>query len=160
MKKISLLIFLFSTIALTQCSQQKGVVQKNIPFTITEKTYQMWVGGKEGSSGTFLRIKGDIKPYGVQFMSVFFHQKEQKVNATFQDGTFTIESNFFNKEKDDMNMTGNPSGEYGNKVPAAKDTDFPFDLKNNEAVLYYHVNGKEYYYKVTDIKKLENKIFE
>jgi len=160
MKKISLLILLISAMALTQCGEQKGVVQKNVPFTITEKTYQNWIGGKEGASGTFLRIKGDVKPYGIQFMSVFFHHKEQKVNATFEDGTFTIESNFFSK-KNDMNMTGDPSGEYGNKVPAAdKDADFPFDLKSNEAVLYYHVNGKEYYYKVTDIKKLENKIME
>ena len=159
MKKISLLLFLILSLALTQCGQQKGVVQKNVPFSITEKTYQMWIGGKEGSNGTFLRIKGDIKPYGVQFISVFFHNKEQKVNATFQDGTFTIESNFFSK-KDDMNMTGNPAGEYGNKVPTDKDADFPFDIKSNEAVLYYRLNGKEYYYKVTDIKKLDNKIFE
>ena len=159
MKKISLLILMISAFALSSCSQQKGVVQKNVPFTITEKTYQMWVGGKEGANGTFLRIKGDVKPSGIQFMSVFFHNREQKVNATFNDATFTIESNFFNK-KDDMNMTGDPVGEYGNKVPTDKDKDFPFDLKDNEAVLYYHVNGKEYYYKVTDIKKLENKIFE
>jgi hypothetical protein len=119
----------------------------------------MWVGGKEGSSGTFLRIKGDLKPSGVHFMSVFFHNREQKVNATFQDGTFTIESNFFNK-KDDRNMTGDPVGEYGNKVPSDKENDFPFELNDDEAVLYYHVNGKEYYFKVTGIKRLDNRIFE
>ena len=159
MKKISLLIFMISAFALSSCSQQKGVVQKNVPFTITEKTYQMWVGGKEGSSGTFLRIKGDLKPSGVHFMSVFFHNREQKVNATFQDGAFTIESNFFNK-KDDRNMTGDPVGEYGNKVPSDKENDFPFELNDDEAVLYYHVNGKEYYFKVTGIKRLDNRIFE
>jgi hypothetical protein len=160
MKNISLFILLITGMALTQCSSQKEVVQKNVPFSITEKFYQNWVGGKEGSSGTYLKIKGDIKPSTVQFVSVFFHNREQKVNAMFQNGTFTIESNFFQK-KDDMNMTGDPAQEYGNKVPVAdKDEDFPFELKDNEAVLYYNVSGKDYYYKIVDIKKLENRIFE
>ncbi len=159
MKKLIFIIFL-SPVILIQCGQQKNVIQKNLPFHITEKTYQNWIGGVEGSNRTYLRLKGDIKPSNIQFVSIFFHNREQKVNALFQGDTFTIENNFFQK-KEDMNMTGDPAGEYGNKPPVdQKENDFPFDLKDNEAVLYYHVNGKDYYYKVTDIKKLDNRILE
>jgi hypothetical protein len=38
-----------------------------------------------------------------------------------------------------------------------KDTsdDIPFELKDDEAVIVYQINGRDYYYKVSNIEKKE-----
>jgi len=158
MKKISLIIiFIISASSLTQCKSQDSLIQKKTPFNVTEKTYQNWIGGKEGSSGTNLIIKGDYDLSPLHFETVFFQNKEEKIIAEFNSNQFEIFlriATINDPEKKNLIMSKNPKDEYGNTIPF-KNKNIPFDLKEDEAVLLYNVNGKEYYYKITGIKKLE-----
>lgn len=157
MYKISLLlVFIITTFSLTQCKTQDSVVQKKVPFTITEKTYQYWTGGKEGSSGTNLVIKGNYDLTPLHFDTVFFQNREERIVAEFNSNQFNIFLRIakINTENKDLKMSKNPQDEYGNKVPV-KTKDIPFDLKEDEAVLLYNINGKSYYYKINGIKQLQ-----
>ncbi len=152
MKKISLLlVIIITTFSLVQCKSQDSVVQKDVPFTINKKTYQYWTGGKEGSSGTDLIIKGNYDLSPLHFDSIFFHNKQEKVSAQVNSNMYTIYIRVIDKK--DLNMSNNPVDEYGNPIPATKS--IPFDLKEDEAVLVYNISGKEYYYKITGIVKLD-----
>ena len=43
-----------------------------------------------------------------------------------------------------------------NNEVAKKDSDgIPFELEDDQAVLVYQINGKDFYYKISDIEKLE-----
>lgn len=158
MQKLSLLSF-FLILMISSCGNQKSVVQKKTPFEIVQKTYQDWTGGKEGATGTRLYLKGQLKSPNVHFESVFFHGREEKVNAMFNNGMFEIDVNLVNAPKKDLKMTGNPAGEYGNEAPATQKEGIPFKLNKDEAVIYYTINAKDYYKKITGIKELEPVIY-
>lgn len=155
------MVLIITVSSLTQCKSQDNLLQKKTPFNITEKTYQYWIGGKEGSSGTNLVIKGDYDLSPLHFDTVFFQNREEKITAEFNSNQFQIFlriASIDDPEKKNLIMSKNPEDEYGNKIPV-KTKNIPFDLKEDEAVLLYNVNGKEYYYKVIGIKKLETIIY-
>lgn len=157
MYKISLLfVLVLTTFSLTQCKSQDSVVQKKAPFSITEKTYQYWTGGKEGSSGTNLVLKGNYDLSPLHFDAIFFQNREEKIVAEFNSEQFVIFLRIATIDSDKKNliMSKDPKDEYGNSVPV-KTKNIPFDLKEDEAVLLYNVKGKEYYYKINGIKRLE-----
>jgi|LGVD01.1.fsa_nt_gb hypothetical protein len=157
MYKISLLfVLILTTFSLTRCKSQDSVIQKKVPFTITEKTYQHWIGGKEGSSGTNLVLRGKYDLSPLHFDTVFFQNREEKIAAEFNSNIFTIFLRIatIDSDKANLKMSKDPKDEFGNPVPV-KTKNIPFDLKEDEAVLLYNVKGKEYYYKISGIKKLE-----
>ena len=55
--KISTGIILIGILFMNQ-SCKTNMVSKSIPFSIDEKTYFHWVGGKQGTRGTTIRITG------------------------------------------------------------------------------------------------------
>jgi hypothetical protein len=160
MKKY-LIPIMFISILFVQCGSKQSAVQKKVPFEITEKTYQVMVGGREETGNSVrLRITGELKEFGVQFVAVFFHNKEIPVKTIINDKTFIIDVMLHEPQKKDFNMSSDATGEYGNEPPKTGDEDFPFKLNEDEAVIQYHVVGKEYYHKVTGIKKLDSVTFE
>ena len=159
MKK--LVSYVILTLLFTQCANQQSTVQKKLPFEITEKTYQYLVGGrKETGNAVHLHIKGDLKQFGVQFVSVFFHNKETPVNTLINDKSFIIDFTLHEPVKQDRISSGIPLDEYGNPLPKDPNDQIPFKLGKDEAVIHYNIKGKEYYYKVSGIKELKSVYYE
>ncbi len=145
-------ITLILVLSITNCKTQN--VNEKVPFTITEKTYFYWVGGKKGSTGTKIIIKGVPKTTNINFPTIFFQNHEYKVATEINNNGFVLIGNFSELMKKDFNMHRDAAGEYGNEPPKTK-TNIPFELEKNEAVLVYSVNGRNFYYKITEIKQLE-----
>lgn len=128
--------------------------QKKVPFTIEEKTYAQWVGGKEGSRGTTITIKGFSQTTNLSFSKLYFQNHEYDLVPEFNGNNFVLAATRTDPFKKDRVMSSDPKDEYGNEPPPLKKK-IPFDLENDEAVVMYSVNGMESYLKITGIKKLD-----
>lgn len=148
---IFIILFVF-----TQCKTQNNTIKA--PFTITEKTYFYWVGGKEGSSGTTIKIVGTFNTTNLEFSSLYFQNHEYNVIPEFRQSEFTVIGNRSDQLKENIIMHSDPSQEFVNKPPNSEKK-IPFDLEQNEAILVYSINGKDYYYKIEGLKELATVIF-
>jgi len=145
------LVLLIVILSFTNCKTQN--VDQAPPFTIHEKTYFYWVGGKKGTAGTEIRIKGVKTTTNVEFPTIFFQNHEYKIATEININGFVLIGNSTELIKKDMIMHEDSAGEYGNTAPNEKK--IPFDLQKDEAVLVYSINGKDFYHKITGIKQLE-----
>lgn len=145
------LVFLIVILSFSNCKTQN--VKQAPPFTIHEKTYFYWVGGKKGTAGTELRIKGIKTTTNVDFPTIFFQNHEYKIATEININGFELVGRSTELIKKDMIMHEDAVGEYGNTAPNTKK--IPFDLQKDEAVLVYSINGKDFYHKITGIKQLE-----
>jgi len=136
----------------TSC--KSTITQKKVPFSINEKTYFQWVGGKEGTRGTTITIKGFTQTTNLSFSKIYFQNHEYDVVPQFNGNDFVIAATMSEFHKADRIMSGDPVAEYGNRPPQIPKK-IPFDLKNDEAVILYSVNGQESYHKISEVKKLE-----
>ena len=144
-----LMIVLFLAIG---CKTQS--LETSAPFSINEKEYFYWVGGKKGTQGTTVRFRGRTSSLNISFSKIFFQNHEYGVVPQFNSEGFLLEANF-SEMRDPVNIMGtNPALENVNK-PTNEKKNIPFDLEDDEAIILYSVNGREGYHKVTGIKKLE-----
>lgn len=147
------LIFAFFLMALSS-GCKTNVVQKKVPFTIDEKTYFHWVGGKQGTRGTTIRISGFTTSLNLSFSKIYFQNREFDVVPQFSGNDFVLEATLSEFIPPDRVMSSDPLDEYGN-APPQTGKNIPFELEKDEAVIMYAVSGAESYVKVTDVKKLE-----
>ena len=153
LKKTSIyFIIVIIFLGFTQCKSQKAV--QKAPFTITEKTYFYWVGGKKGSTGVNIKIVGNFDTTNLAFSSIYFQNREYKVVPEFRDKKFILIGRYETLNKKDIIMHQNPAQEFGNEPPMTEKK-IPFDLQNDEAIIVYSINGKDFYYKVNGIKQLD-----
>jgi hypothetical protein len=145
-------ITLILILSFTNCKTQN--VNEKVPFTITEKIYFYWVGGKKGSAGTTIIIKGVQKTTNIDFPTIFFQNHEYKLSTEINNNGFTLTGNVSELINKDINMFRDAVDEYGNETPKIE-KNIPFELEKNEAVLVYSINGKNFYHKITGIKQLE-----
>lgn len=150
---ISSLLFAFFLLVLTS-GCKTSVVQKKVPFTIDEKTYFHWVGGKQGTRGTTIRITGFTTTLNLSFSKIYFQNREFDVVPQFNGNDFVLEATSSEFIPPDKVMSSNPLDEYGNAPPKTGKS-IPFELEKDEAVITYGVSGAESYLKVTGVKKLE-----
>jgi len=150
-KTISYFVFFVLILNFTNCKTQN--VQQNVPFTITEKSYFNWAGGKKGTQGTTIKIVGNFDTTTLYFTKIYFQNHQYEVVPEINSNTFTLVGMRSNLKKD-INMSGNAIDEYGN-TPPTLDKEFPFDLLKDEAIIEYSTNQKTYFHKVTGIKQLE-----
>ena len=142
---------LFLVLTTISCKTQN--VEKSIPFTIEEKHYFYWIGGKQGTEGTTIRIEGSTTLLNISFSKIFFQNHEYGIVPDFRSGYFILEGSH-SKFRDNITMTNDPAGEYGNKAPQVEKK-IPFDIEDDEAILLYSLNGREEYHKITGIKQLD-----
>lgn len=135
----------------THCKTQSGM---KAPFSITEKSYFYWVGGKKGSNGTSIKIVGNFETTNVDFPKLYFQNKEYQIVPEITGNKFTLVGNHSAITNENIVMHRDPKQEFGNQ-PSSAEKKIPFELEKNEAILVYSINGKDFYYKVTDIKQLE-----
>ncbi|WKK65946.1 hypothetical protein [Lutimonas zeaxanthinifaciens] len=152
MKTFALLMTVVISACLLSCKSQN--VATSAPFEISEKSYFQWISGKQGTKGTTIRVEGRVKSLNVSFSKLYFQNHEYDVVPQFSDNVFVVEgtsSEFRNRE---LILSSDPADEYGNQ-PSLPKKKIPFDLKDDEAVLLYTVNGLEGFYKISDIVKLD-----
>lgn len=153
MKKYIQLLSVFTIIlSFAQCKTQN--TGNEPPFKITEKTYFNWVGGKKGTQGFTVQIKGTFDTTILSFSKIYFQNNELTVVPEIYENTFTLIGSKTYLSDKGLTMSGNPVDEYGNQPPDLKKK-IPFDLQKNEAVIEYSLSGKVFYYKVKNIKQLE-----
>jgi hypothetical protein len=148
---MKLLGILLLTFGFTQCASLN--LDTNPPFQITSAMYQNWVGGMPGSNGVLLTIsyQSDVD---IDFDSIYFLKKVSKLQSNEYKGTKTISGRIdtsVSSERKDLTLDSDPKKEFNNQLPKLKN--FPFDLKDNEAVVSYKVKGTLKYYTVKNIKK-------
>ena len=150
-KTITYTLFFILLLNFTSCKTQN--VKKEVPFTVTEKTYFNWAGGKKANQGITIKIAGTYETTNLYISNIYFQNQKFEVTPEINGNTFTLVGNISNL-KQDMNMSGNSLDEYGNKPPKIE-KDFPFDLKKDEAVIEYSISQQTYFFKVTGVKQLE-----
>ena len=148
MKLFGILIFALS---FTQCANIK--LEATPPFTIKSVSYSHITGGLPGNSSLNLMIKFSANK-NIDFKNVYFQnrivtavieekQGEKYIAARYK--TSTGENNV------DLVLNADPKKEYGNT--AQNENKFPFDLKENEAIVSYKTGNKTQYYKIKGIIK-------
>lgn len=150
MKKMKLLAIFSLVFGLFQCASTK--FDKNPPFKINGATYNYYLGGMPGVSGTWVRINYK-KTNEVVFDSLFFQGRKTKVMLETLNKNTYLKGHFNTStvnSKEDLILHRKGEKEYGNKPPQPK---IPFELKNNEAVISYVQEGVTKYFKVENIVK-------
>ncbi len=148
---IYLMTFILSLIVMG-CKSQS--LETSAPFEINEKTYFYWVGGKQGTQGTTIRLVGSTKSLNISFSKLYFQNHEYSIVPMFNGDKFEIEGNFSEFKEKELVFSKDPAEEFGNqpKKPIKK---IPFELEDDEAVLLYSVNGLEGFHKITGVKRLD-----
>jgi len=146
-------IYLFFVLGFMTCKSVK--TDSNPPFTITGATYNYWVGGQPGVSGTRVIINY-TSDQEVTFDKIYFQKKEGTVENYLRDEkTFIIGRINTSTPRGDMTLDIDPKKEMNNKLPEK----IPFDLKENEAVIIYTYKGESHHYKVKNIKKTKSDFY-
>ncbi len=150
MKEMKIIGCIILTIGFFQCASVH--FEKTPPFSVKGATFNNYVGGLPGVSGTWVRIYYEATTK-IAFDSIFFKGRKTKIelqtikNKTFASGHFNTSTV---NSKEDLILHREGKKEYGNKAPEKK---LPFELKENEAVISYTENGETKYYKVKNIKE-------
>ena len=148
MKALKILSVIAFTLLFYQCGSAK--LEEKPPFTITSAVYNNWSGGQPGEKGMNVNITYTSN-YAIKFDSIFFSKRIQKIEMSKTKDKKMLTANFSSAVKPDLILAENTSKEIKNEVPTIKK--FPFELKQNEAIISYIVKGKTKYYKVKSVKK-------
>jgi len=151
-----ILLSLCIVLGLSSCKSTQ--LDNNPPFKISGATYNNWVGGQPGISGTRVIINY-TSTEEISFDKIYFQKKEGQIDEYKRDGkTFIIgRINTSNRKEKEFIMDINPKKEVNNQPP--QEATIPFDLKDNEAVIVYTYKGKTYNFKVTGIKQTESDFY-
>ena len=141
----------FLLVSFSRCgsSQQNKTIsfEENPPFIISEISAQDWVAGtKEGGSGTNVHVTFDSLEESLKIENIYFANKILSVRQAGDSSKVFIGS-YKTVTKRDIIMDSNPVKEAKNTpIPT-----FPFELRTNEAVIEYSVDGIAKFFKVSDV---------
>lgn len=149
MKAIKILSILLIVTSFIQCKSIKFI--KNPPFKITNATYENWTGGVPGVSGTNVKIyySSDTE---IKFHQIYYANKivtlevKKTLDSKVLVGYFNTSTN-----KKELILHSNSTKEIKNSLPEIKE--FPFQLKENQAVISYYVGKKINYFKIKNLLK-------
>ncbi len=143
---VSVVFLLF--MSFSQCKTQ--AVENEIPFTIIEKTYFYWVSGKKGTNGINIKIIGNFNTTNLGFSLIYFQNREYKIVPQFSTNKFTLVGSYSVLNTSEVLFEKADE----NEVPK-KNSNIPFELEKDEAIIVYNINGKNTYYKIEGVKKME-----
>lgn len=149
---MKLLGILLLTLGFTQCKSHK--FEQDPPFTIHSATYTHVTGGMPGNSSLNLMIEFTSEKE-INFESVYFQERtiqpviENKGGKQYLAARYSTSSE---KSKYDLVLHEDSKKEYGNS-PKKTAKKCSFDLKENEAIISYQINGKSHFYKLENINK-------
>lgn len=145
---ISLLIFSSCQSSKTETSIYR--LEVNPHFTIVAASYQKWVAGTEvGGSGTDVYLELASLSKEIQIQDIFFSKQTVKAQKRSETSEYYV-GNFRNGVvMREYIMDEDPIKEAQNTPPPA----FPFQLKHNECVLSYSLNGTLKYFKIENMEE-------
>ena len=151
MKTLSILLLILS---FSQCGNTK--FENNTPFIIDSANYMTWTGGQPGIHGINVQIQLKEKS-NITFDSLYFRNNATKVE--FKEASLIIANYSSSKNTNsDIILHLEPKKEFKNKIPVQEK--IPFKLEDNEAILTYQVNGETKYYKIKEIKEMDDKSYQ
>jgi len=153
MKILALSILMFGFV---QCGSNTLV--KNPAFKVEKAFYNNWVGGQPGVRGT--KVEVHLKEASkIIFDSLYFQGKKTRVEVFKKGKSTQIIAHFSRskRRKKDLILDVNATKEFENTVPNL--AIFPFELKENEAILSYKVEERTVYFKIGKIQKVQARSF-
>lgn len=126
--------------------------QKKVPFTIVGKTYFYYVSGKKATNGFKIKIVGTSESTNLEFNTIYFQNKALKVVPNFHLNKFTLIGGYTTLSNKDILVD---EIALNNQTEQKTNDDIPFELEDDQAVLVYQINGKDFYYKISGIEKLD-----
>ena len=156
MKLATSLILGLVFLSIVNCKTSKESVlqfQSTAPLEITAPYYNSWIAGVQGG-GSGINVFLPLKEKG-KIMIDSLHFRGQKVAVQNRGKLITGRFKSSVNQQKDIIMSSNPQDEYNNKLVLVRDTS-PFKLTQNECVISYRVNGKRFYYKISNLKKEES----
>ncbi|MGB3775069.1 MAG: hypothetical protein WA951_07400 [Leeuwenhoekiella sp.] len=149
-KIISSFFFLIMLQTLTGCAQNRQLVEEP-PFTLSNTYYTSWIAQQpENSSGIDFFFEIGDKPDNVDFKQIFFKGDVAKIQAN-EDNTRYVAHFSSVKGQKDYKLSSDMSEEANNPRPYIA-TKSPVDIANDEALIVYSQNGKDYFFKMTNIQ--------
>lgn len=150
MKTIKLVSIIVIIVNLSLCRSIN--IEKEPPFQLEKSAYNNWVGGQPGVKGIQLVIV--LKENStIAFDSLFFQERATKVEINMVGKKMLLIGHFnsSNRRKNDLVLDIEATKEIKNSVPEIKK--FPFELKEDEAIISYKLGGKTNYFKIKNIEK-------
>ncbi|WP_424492845.1 hypothetical protein [Salinimicrobium sp. GXAS 041] len=151
---------IFIIISMSNCANGQKITEE-APVAFQQAYYTPWVGGVKGSGAgynLFIPVNGEMAE--VQLDSVYFRGKKAKLTTKPQNDNLYIghfETSSGTKKAPDLVMSSDPREEYGNQAPEII-RDFPFELKEDEAVVSFRKEGKTSYFKISNIQKRDSDV--
>ncbi|MCW8981839.1 hypothetical protein [Altibacter sp.] len=125
------------------------VLTQDPPFSILEAYSQPWTAGiPEGGSGIQLHITFETFTEDVVIQTFFFRNKKTNAQLSPQNRNKYV-GYFTTMVRGDVIMDSDPLEEAKNSPPKA----FPFDLKDDEAVIGYLRQGEVKYTLISEIEQ-------
>ena len=149
MKILGVLVFI---VGFTQCKSTK--FDSNPPFTVEKSSYNNWVGGQPGVSGTRVEVYLTSK-VNIAFEALYFKKRKTNVEIREKDGRTFLTAHYNTSKRNDMVLESDGKKEVVNKLPE----DFPFELKENEAVISFKEADKTKYVKIENIKETKPDLY-
>jgi len=147
----SLLLLSFSNCKSNDKMVTDTIFQQDPPFTFTQGSYQEWTAGtQQGGSGTNVNLRFEKLNQNIILQQFYFQNQEGVIVAGNEDGT-QYKVFYKNPVRPDIIMDSDPTQEAQNTPPVK----FPFDLKENEAVLSYLDHDVVLFYKIQNLERKE-----
>ncbi len=152
MKNIKTIFVLVITFSFIQCNSLK--LESSPSFKITGATYNYWIGGQPGVSGIKVNI-GVQSDSEIIFEKIYFQKRAVKIEIrTFKEKTYLIGHFDTSTRKDPVVID-----DISLPKPVVKQTEFSFELKENEAVISYKQGNKIKYFKIINLKKTKTDFY-
>jgi hypothetical protein len=155
-KKYFKIFFFLSIMFFFQCQSLRVSFQKEPAFQIKEVYAQSFTGGQPGNSGTNVMIQ-IIHQENIIPDSLYYQNRVSAIDVKPTESGVLWVGRFLKITRKEINLQENPNDEVSISIPEMKN--FPFELKNEEAVLLYHDQEKTYYFKITGIQQKERILF-
>lgn len=149
-----LILFLGVLTGLAGCSSQKKL-ETTPPFTVGSATYEPWMAGSgESAAGHKVKIiLTEMSEDEVALQNIYFRGQMAKVILELEHQGIMATARFEDL-KPDINMHADPQLEVGNQPPKIRESKgavFPFDIKDDEAILSYLESDKVKYVRVARV---------
>ena len=153
MKIIKILSILVILVSFSQCGVSTLV--KNPTLKVEKAFYNKWFGGQPGISGTKVEIHLEDASE-VIFVALYFQGKRTKVEVSQIEEFTRIIAHFSTSKRKNRTLIldADATKELENTLPSLEE--FPFQLKENEAMLSYKNDNKIVYFKIENIKKTQS----
>ena len=149
MKTINIIYTCFLAISFSQCVSQK--FENNPPFTIESAIYKNITGGRAGNNSLDIHLTFSSKKK-IEFDKLYFQNRIIKAVIETKSGVKYIMGRYNTSPKNSRFLFDNETLE--NKgIKDEKQKKFPFELKENEAILSYKEHGTVKFYKISSLKK-------